>query len=317
MTVGFKLVNGRKKREYARKWGFKTKRDAEVYLRKMQTDTVPRKTDTLIQLYELWSTSYAPKISQKKQSGYRLAWKRLEPVSLKQIKDISLNELQAIIQGLTFDPAADIKNLLSQLYKRAIAQGFVVSNLAQYLEMPKRAEPRTEKVSLGDINKLWTAWAHGDFYTGYILLMIYTGMMPAELRNLQAHMIDWQRQEIVGCGVKTDKRRKKPIVFPDFLAPVLHKLAEKGGKILPYGRYKFYAEFRGLKERLGLSAGITPYSARRFTGTELALKNVPPAVILDAMRQTQYQTTLDHYTLIDTSDVREALNQMAHPNAAQ
>lgn len=57
--------------------------------------------------------------------------------------------------------------------------------------------------------------------------MIYTGMMPGELLKLKKDMIDFEKNEIVRGGIKTKKRKETPMVFPDFVSPVLHELCEE------------------------------------------------------------------------------------------
>ncbi len=52
----------------------------------------------------------------------------------------------------------------------------------------------------------------------------------------------------------------------------------------------FYAKFDEMKKNLGIREEIRPYSSRHSTGTELSLMGVPPAVIIDIMRQKNYTT---------------------------
>lgn len=324
-TVGYKVVsNGeskKRKRIYKRKWGFKRKRDAEEYLRNMMAGKKVKKTQTLQEIFDGWKDSSMPKLSDSKQTAYKIAWNRIEPISFDQVDILTINDLQGIIKGLTYYPARDIKSLLSHLFKRAVAQGYVQTNLAQYIELPELISQETEKISSDEVTSLWTAYGNGDMFAGYVLLMIYTGMMPGELMRLKKDMIDWTQQRIAGCGSKTKKRKEMPIVFPDFIAPVLAALCDysnsKVGNVLCMNKDRFYDEFKALKARCNLRDAVQPYSSRRSTGTELALKGVSPAVIMDAMRQTDYQTTLRHYTLLDTSDIVAALNRLDHPEFAE
>ena len=51
--------------------------------------------------------------------------------------------------------------------------------------------------------------------------MIYTGMMPGEMRKLKKSMIDLPNRQIVGVGIKTDERRKDALLLPDDICPVI------------------------------------------------------------------------------------------------
>ena len=100
-------------------------------------------------------------------------------------------------------------------------------------------------------------------------------------------MISWDENRILGCGTKTKKGRETPIVYPDFIAPVLHILCDqsqsKVGKVLCMNEDNFYKQFKQLKERCGIRPEVRPYSSRHYTGTALALQNISPSIIMDIM----------------------------------
>ncbi len=57
--------------------------------------------------------------------------------------------------------------------------------------------------------------------------MIYSGMMPGELFIARKDMIDWGAQHIMGCGLKTKKRKETPIVVANLVLPVLKNCVNK------------------------------------------------------------------------------------------
>lgn len=81
---------------------------------------------------------------------------------------------------------------------------------------------------------MWEDYAAGNHFTGYILLMIYTGMMPGELFDLRKNMIDFDAHTIIGCGKKTKKRKDTPLVISNVVEPVLRDLYDNaaGDKLL-------------------------------------------------------------------------------------
>lgn len=257
------------------------------------------------------------KLSSSKQTAYKIAYKKLGAIKFMDIAQIQIQDLQASIRGLTYYPARDIKNLFSHLYKLAMADRLVTVNVSSFIELPEMIVEETDKINKSEVDALWRAWDSGDTFAGFILLLAYTGMMPGELFNLKKDMIDYEHQAILGCGLKTKKRKEKPIVFPDFIAPILRKLCEvsqsKIDKVLCMNKDNFYEEFKRLKERCGIRDTIKPYSARRATGSDLALQDVAPALITDIMRQNDYQTTVSHYNKFDTSELVAAVNKMYRP----
>ena len=161
-------------------------------------------------------------------------------------------------------------------------------------KIPPLKEAEQQPFTDVEIKKLWGRYAEGDRVVGCILLMIYTGMMPGELLQLKADMIDQERQEIVGAGLKTKKRKETPIVYPDIIGPVLEQListsASRAGYVLGMNKDNLYEEYYAALERADVRK-LPPYSCRHTTATALALVNVAPSTIQEVMRHTKFSTT--------------------------
>ena len=141
--------------------------------------------------------------------------------------------------------------------------------------------------------------------------MIYSGMMPGELFILQKDMIHWDKQQIIGCGLKTKKRKETPMVIANYIIPVLQDLCSLSDKdnLLDMNEHKFYDTFRATIKRLNLRCELVAYSCRHSTGTALALQNIAPSVIQKALRHTKFSTT-EKYIHPDTEDVLGAMNRL-------
>ena len=133
-----------------------------------------------------------------------------------------------------------------------------------------------------ELRKLWEAYGAGDHVVGFVLTMIYTGMMPGELLKLTKESINFDTQQITGVGLKTKTRKENDIVFPDMLVAVLRGLCERTtsrkGYLVGMNKDKFYVEYYAALERAG-TRRLTPYSCRHTTATALALDNIAPSVI--------------------------------------
>ena len=55
---------------------------------------------------------------------------------------------------------------------------FVSTNLAKFVTLPDLNAKQQEAFTAEEIGKLWSHYGSGNWWTGYILLMCYTGMMP-------------------------------------------------------------------------------------------------------------------------------------------
>ena len=268
---------------------------------------------SLSHYWDVWSSSAYEKLSASKQSAYRIAWAKLEAVSQYSVEDISVGLLQSLIneKAPTYYPARDIRTLLSHLYHLAIADGVATVDLPSYLTLPKLDEDEPTPFSEADLISFWEHYEAGDSFIGYILLMVYTGMMPGELCILKKDTINWERREIIGCGLKTKERKKKPIVLADFILPVLQGLCDftEGEKVLRMNRDRFYAEFHSALERCDVQ-DLTPYACRHTTATALALGNqVAPSVIQRVMRHKKFETT-QRYIHPDDTAALSAVNTL-------
>lgn len=307
---------------YPRGWkgGFATKREALIYAANPpQVGTV--KAPTLREYYASWSASGAQKLSKSKQTAYDIAWKRLAPLYDIPVSNISIGMLQAQIDAETssYYPARDMKTVLSHLLKRAVAEGHMKTNLSEYLELPTLDEKEAVPFSDEEVGKMWDAYASGNIFFGYPLLMIYTGMMPGELIRLKKSMIDFDACEIVGIGIKTKKRKQATMVFPEFIAPVLQNLcdhsASKVDSVLYMNKYRFYDLYHQELKKLGIR-DLPPYSCRHTTATALANIETAPYVIQEVMRHTQFATT-KRYIHQSVEDKHRALNKLISGEAPE
>jgi integrase len=295
------------------KGGFATKREALEHIPVLRGGK-PRKPVTLEQVYASWEQTRMQKLSDSAQFAYRKAHERIASIANIDMSALTLDDLQDVAreQGKTYYPASDIKKLLSHLYQRAMIDQVVTVNLAHFIELPVLVEDGVDPFTEGELAALWKEYEQGYSSTKYALLMIYTGMMPGELLICEKQMISWEKQEIVGCGLKTSTRRKNPLVFPDFIEPVLRDICALNptkNKLVREPRKRFYQEFRAMITRTGCRQKLTPYSCRHTTATALALGNIAPSIIQRTMRHATFQST-ERYISIDSSPVKTALNSL-------
>lgn len=328
-TEGWEVVDGDLRRKTRRKYGFKTSKDAEDALAEIRariqagTEEEPKKkvlAKTVAQLWESYSASELPMRGKSTQDAYNVAWrKRIKgTIGDRPIDEIGLDDLNAIVAGCTYDPAKDVRDLMSILFQRAIVDRQTTVNPAPMMTLPLQQSEEVVPWNSSEISTLWKAWGNGERVAGYCLLMIYSGMMTGELLRCKEGMINWEDQQIIGCGLKTKKRKEMPIHFPHIIEPILRELcATKSGKrggegyILDVSERAFYERFAKMKTALDIRPEVRPYSSRHSTGTELTLMGVEPAIIIDIMRHKNYTTTLKHYTKIPSNVLVDALNAMA------
>lgn len=283
----------RKVRHRVSKGGFKTKKEALQYLATM-TESTERKAPKMIELWERYETHDLAKLGASKQTAYQIARKRLDAIMDSRIDDLTTADLQRVIDdnATSYYTARDMKSVLSHLYQLAIPDGYVTGNLSQYVSLPSLEEKEPEPFSPAEVSKIWTAYADGDIFAAYMILMIYSGMMPGELCACKKSMIDFDRCEIWGCGKKTKTRKETPIVFADCAKPALVELCESvdGDLLQPKHRTDWYDDYHAFTARIGIR-DLPPYACRHTTGTEAAKQNLNAATIQKIMRHAKIATS--------------------------
>lgn len=313
-TIGTVVEDGRLRQIRQTKGGFRTKTEALSYAANPPSVGASERVPTLQEYWETWSKTSLLKMSKSKQTAYKIAKRKVERIMLLPVDKITIKLLQETVdaKATTYYPAKDIKTVLSHLYKRAVAEGWVTTNLAEFIELPALEEEELQPFNEDELRSFWDAYGKGDTFVGYILLMIYTGMMPGELMKLKKDMIDWDASEIRGCGLKTKKRKETPIVFPEIIGPVLLDLCQRSesriGNVLCMNKDRFYPEFHAALARCG-ARDLKPYSCRHTTATALALGNIAPSVIQEVMRHTKFSTT-QRYIHPDMTAAHAAVNAL-------
>lgn len=293
------------------KGGFKTRREALEWID--QTKYRPMRDVRLEAIYEAIQP-HIDKLSKNKQVHYRTAWKRLALIHNANIPDLTVQDLQTVVEenAQTYYPAKDIRDLLSLIYERAIADGYVTTNRAKYIILPDNDAEETVPFTAEEVAALWRDFYDGNIKTGYFLLMIYTGTMPGELLKMRVNHIDMEHKRIVGAGLKTDKRKETPIILPDIILPVVEELIKdknKDDKVFRHDNKLLYEYFAEMKKRAGLRQipQLRPYSCRHTTATTLADANVSAAILKEVMRHSKITTT-QKYIHLDQSSSSAAMN---------
>lgn len=317
VTVGIKRDpdTGRVQQVRRTKGGFKTKREALEFCQRLANAAMPKKHITFGDLWEQYEKTKYRQLSTSKQCSYRTALKRIGDMIYTRIDAVTIADLQGLVDGLTFYCAQDIKSILRHMYRIAMMQGWTSRDLSEYIVLPPKNEHERTPFNDDEIRAIWRGYDGGDTWAGYILLMIYTGMMPGELLHCRKDMIHLDSHQIVGAGLKTAERKARPIVIADFLMPVVQALIDYTGDApLLCDTYKkaFYKKYYDCLDRCGCRR-LTPYSCRHTTATACAVgAKIAPSVIQRIMRHAQLSTT-QLYIHPDESAVLDAINTL-NPN---
>lgn len=327
VTIGItKDENGKIiKRQYRTKGGFKTKREALAHCNELLHGTPTSHTITFTGLYELWSKEHYPKVSDSLERGYKAAYAKCETLYARQFASLKTADLQKVIDEakalqtsnkskagnteLGRRGKENIRSLFSNMYNYAIKNDIVDKDYSQYIELEKKTKPKKDAFTQAEIDKLFEDYNNGNDFTGYILIMIYTGMRYGEISTIKKANIHLKERYMVG-GIKTEAGIDRQIPICNKIFPIIEKFySENDKKLLEMHEKVFYNNFYVTLERLGIRK-LAPHCCRHTTATALANADVAPAIIIAILGHEDYTTTLKNYTHIKLDEMLEAVNKL-------
>lgn len=307
ITLGYEVIDGKAKRKKRRKSGFETKRDAVLYLDTLRTapsEVLP----TFSNLWERYVSRDFDRLSSTKQVAYRSAWKKVEPfIGAREISAVSSAELQTVAEDVapTYYTRHDVKIVLSHLYKIALFDNLIEQNRAAFIQLPEKSETEKETFSDAEIDLIWSDYRKNKSrISTALLIMLYTGMRPVELRQLCLDNCDLAHQFAM-CGAKSKKGKRRRIILPDKIIPLVVEFLTKKG----YEKTKFYDEWERLRTDLGLREELSPYCCRHTYITKLTALGISPAMLKELAGHEDYETTLI-YTHLSVSDRLAEVNKL-------
>ena len=174
VILGWRIdENGKAQPVRRTRGGFKTKKEALAAIPELRQEKTKRRTvPTLGDLWQQYRQGEYKKLTDSRQEKYRIAWGRVNSLEFTPIDQLTTADLQTVVDlGRTYYPSRDIRDLLSLLYQLAMPDQFVSSNLAKFVVLPDLNEKPQDAFTAEEIQKLWTHYGNGNWWTGYVLLM--------------------------------------------------------------------------------------------------------------------------------------------------
>ena len=286
IVVGWKDGNPIKKT----KGGFSSKRDAVNYCSVMRNGNPEQiEQKRLIDYWNYYNENGYSRLSASKQMSYKIAWNKLKKLHYRYIKGISIQDLQDAVSSAckTYWTAKDCKDLLANIYNVAAVDMVVDRKVPSFIVLPQQEDKEREPFNAEEQKALWKLYESGDMDAAIPLFMIYTGAMPGEVREIKVENIDIESHMITGVGLKTQTRKKSPIILSDTIIPVVQSLidhAQPKGYLWKREKMDWYKHYYDALEKAGCRR-LSPYSCRHTTATALAInKNIAPRTVQKIMR---------------------------------
>lgn len=312
VTLGWEEREGKPPKRIVRtKSGFKLKREAVAALSGLYD--APMSVDPGVSfkaLYDLWSASHYKTITKDTEYCYVAAYAQCRALYHKPFCALKTHDLQSVVDACPHGRRTkqNIKAMLTCMYRYANENDYLDKNYAQYIKLPPKQQSTKDAFTADERKKLWQDYEAGNAFTGYILLMIYTGMRYGEISTIRIENVNLPERYMIG-GIKTEKGRSRRIPICEKVYPIVAQLIEAGGeKLLDMHEKSFYTRFSDALVRLNIRP-LSPHCCRHTCATALAEAGVQPAIIQQIMGHEDYSTTMQ-YTHIQTDAMMEAINRI-------
>ena len=338
-----KLTGNRRKPWCAKKNGvyvgtFATKAEAAVALQSLINRPVSEYYNyTVSDLYALWSNDHFKDLTPKGIEQYESAYKKLEPIYDNKFRTLRIADMQSILDDLEAQRKSEstrnkVRQLLSQLYKRAMADHIVTQNDAMYLKV--RSDEKvlgTKKqrpiFSPDDIAKLKAN--DSDESVMMILILIYSGMRIGELMTLKKDNVNLDIGYMIG-GEKTAAGIDRLIPIHPQIAPYLRHFYDRAAGDLLVSGYSGNKDAKNFRNRafyptllrLDINQAPTgdpaqdaiieaakkkPHAARRTFATMAVRAGIKPEHLQKIIGHTKYETTLKFYAQMSPDDLIKSM----------
>ncbi|WP_270455706.1 tyrosine-type recombinase/integrase [Allisonella histaminiformans] len=268
----------------------------------------PAKEVTFSAVYSAWSRRHFPTISQSSISAYQISYKHLFPLHSMPFRKITYIHLQQALDGIPagYCTRKKCRVLLSQLYKYAIKNAFVETDLSRFVELPKHLPVYIKKpFTARQIGRLWKSIDIEGVKD--VLILIYTGMRVSEYLALTPRDINLRQRYIDIKKSKTLAGVRKIPIHNKILPIFIERKAE--GYICPCEKYD---AFRRLFDRVMKALGMhhTPHECRHTLATLLDRSGANDTAVTMILGHARTGVTKGVYTHKTLSDLRKAINKV-------
>lgn len=264
---------------------------------------------TLGDVYAVWSARKYAKAGSASIGSYKASWARLRVLEDKEIRKVTIDDLQAIIdqdeaKGLSKSTINNDRVLMRALFKHALERDLVVRDYTEFLEIPQ-VGAKLERGAFDDMamHKLEKLAAEGFPWADTVLMLCYTGFRVSEFLALTRFSYHTDGNYLQG-GLKTAAGRNRIVPVHPKIAPYLNKWLERDGDRIicsDAGGKIEQAEYRKLFSPVAKAIGYpqaTPHWCRHTAASRMRMSGMDELAIKRILGHSDKDIT-DHYTHVD------------------
>ena len=277
---------------------------------------------TFQEIFEKWSASKFPSISDSNVKGYNASYKLCSTLYNKVFKEIKLADLQYVVDTCdkNYPTLRKLKVLFGQLYEYALKNDVCNKNYAEFVDIAKYKDrnPNRRDRNKFDKYEIERIWAQQeDKYYQIVLMLIYSGVRISEMLDLLKSDVHLDEQFFDVIDSKTENGiRKVPIAdkvlpfFKDWYNDTNSEylLHTENGEQFKYRNY-YDSYFVPLMENLGFDK--TTHCCRHTCISMLAEAHVEQTTIKKIVGHSGAMTLTEKvYTHLDVKELIDAINKI-------
>lgn len=279
--------------------------------------TLEASSCTFADVFEMWKAKKYPEISKSGQMGYNSAFKNAEPLHKMKMREIRASHLENLMQNLDggYQVQNRLKTFIGQVFKYAMEHDIVQKNYAEFLKT-KDSNSGTKRTAIPveDREKLWKEIEAGNHDAELAMLLLFTGLRPAELLEIKKENVNLETRIMIG-GKKTAAGKDRHIPIHKCILPFVERLMQipgetlimHNGKAMPYIRF-LRSHWNPLMEKLGFEE-YTPHYGRHTMATMMREANVAEDIRKLILGHSSGDIT-DRYTHVTDSMLLEAVDSL-------
>ena len=279
-------------------------------------------TMSLQAVYDLWSARKYAKAGAASVVSYKASWKRLSALAPQIMRNITVDQLQAVIDH---DEAADLSRssinndrlLMRALYAFAMERDIVAKDYSAFVEIPS-VGPKYEKGVFDDLQmkKLEQMAADGFPWADTVLMLCYTGFRITEFLTLTPFSYNAEGDYLRG-GIKTEAEKNRVVPVHPKIKPYLLRRLSMGGQTIicqedgrPLVTHRYRDNFfHHVVAELGIP-GATPHWCRHTFASRLHAAGAAELARKRLLGHANKDVTED-YTHTDIAQLTAAIRLLA------
>lgn len=266
----------------------------EIFMERMKSDKIRQGKD--------------PNEKDSKYYVYTSAFNRIKVLHNRKIKEVKTYELQNVLDSLNYSHQSKehTKALIKQLFDIACELDIVEKNYCSFVKLEQKEKSDIHKAFTKDEIKILENNLFKYPYMDTVIIMIYTGLRPSELRLIKKDDIDLKNRIMRG-GLKTKAGRNRIIPISNKIYKLVEKrynsskeyLIEEKGKMLSPVQYRL--RWNSMFENLNITQHL-PHDCRHTFVTLANERGIDKTIIKKIIGHSNNDITDDVYnhTYIET-----------------